>query len=313
MSGAPEGSVTIVTQTRVLKGHDHAFADWQEETRRVIAGFPGFIEQSVAPPAPPAQVDWVILQRFASTQDAVGWLKSPERLARISGVQPMLAGRDDVHLVRDGAAGVLPSPVSVVISTRLKSGQEAAYRAWEQRMTALQSRAPGFEGYRLEAPIPGVQEDFLAILRFDTQEHLESWLGSPQRAAMLEEERAFIDEFHTRTVRTGFEQWFSAPKGGKPPAPWKQNMLVLLMLYPVVFLFGHLVQNPLLMDRAGLPFAVALFIGNGASVLMLTRLVPWASRRFDWWVQAASPRTTTLGAGILLALYAAMIASFMLV
>ncbi|MDI4664107.1 antibiotic biosynthesis monooxygenase [Xanthobacter autotrophicus] len=309
MSGAPEGSVTIVTQTRVLKGQDHAFADWQEETRRLIAGFPGFIEQSVAPPAPPAQVDWVILQRFASTEDAVGWLKSPERLARISGVQHMLAGRDDVHLVRDGAAGVLPSPVSVVIATRLKSGQEAAYRAWEQRMTMLQSRAPGFEGYRLEAPIPGVQEDFLAILRFDTQEHLEAWLGSPQRRAMLEEARAFIEEFHARTVRTGFEQWFSAPRGKAPP-PWKQSMLVLLALYPVVFLFGHLVQIPLLMGEAGLPFAVALFIGNAVSVLLLTRLVPWVSRRFDWWLQSPAPRTDALGAGVILAFYAVLIAVF---
>jgi hypothetical protein len=49
----------------------------------------------------------------------------------------------------------------------------------------------------------------------------------------------------------------------------RQNMLVLLMLYPVVFLFGYFVQNPLLIGRAALPFAVALFIGNVMSVVLL--------------------------------------------
>ena len=46
-------------------------------------------------------------------------------------------------------------------------------------------------------------------------------------------------------------------------------MIVLLLLYPVVFLFGAWVQTPLLMERAGLPFWLALFIGNVVSVLLL--------------------------------------------
>jgi hypothetical protein len=81
----------------------------------------------------------------------------------------MLVGRDDVHIVNDGDAGVLPSPASVVISTRIKPGQEFTYRAWEQRIAAAQSKAPGFQGYRFEPPVPGVQDDWLAILRFDTE------------------------------------------------------------------------------------------------------------------------------------------------
>ena len=55
---------------------------------------------------------------------------------------------------------------------------------------------------------------------------------------------------------------------------WKQNMVVLALLYPVVFIFGALVQTPLLMQRFGLPFWLALFIGNIIGVLLLARLVP---------------------------------------
>jgi len=43
-------------------------------------------------------------------------------------------------------------------------------------------------------------------------------------------------------VRTGFDQWFKVADGAPPPAAWKMNMLVLMNLYPVVFVFGVLAR-----------------------------------------------------------------------
>src|SRR5258705_14023010 len=93
---AATGTVTIVTQTRVRPESADAFARWQDDTSRVVAAFPGFIKQTVMPPSPPAQVDWVILQRFASSEAAVAWLHSEQRLQRIAGASPMLLGRVDI-------------------------------------------------------------------------------------------------------------------------------------------------------------------------------------------------------------------------
>jgi antibiotic biosynthesis monooxygenase (ABM) superfamily enzyme len=90
-------------------------------------------------------------------------------------------------------------------------------------------------------------------------------------------------------------------------------MLVLLMLYPVVFLFGAFVQTLYLSGRAGLPFAVALFIGNVVSVLLLNYLVPWVSNRFAWWLQpdGGHPRRAEIGGAIVLVvLYALMVLVF---
>ena len=67
-------------------------------------GLPGFLHQTVMSPSPPAQVDWVILQRFADIDSATAWLRSVERQERLAGVRPMLIGQDDVHLVRDDAS-----------------------------------------------------------------------------------------------------------------------------------------------------------------------------------------------------------------
>jgi antibiotic biosynthesis monooxygenase (ABM) superfamily enzyme len=259
------------------------------------------------PPNPPAQIDWVILQRFASLDGATSWLNSKQRLSLIEHVLPMVVGQDDVHILKDDAVGVLPSPVSAVIATRLKPGTKSAYRAWEQKIAAAQSNAKGFQGYRFEPPISGVQESWLAIVRFDSDENLQAWMNSPVRLNLLKEAEPFTEEFYARIVRTGFDQWFKAPDGAPSPAAWKVNMLVLLMLYPVVFLFGTWVQTPFLMGKAGLPFWLALFIGYVVSVLLLNWLVPAVSRSFAWWlapVRHEGGRTSLAGAALVLMLYA---------
>src|SRR5258705_9509811 len=146
---ATPGGATIVTQTRVRAGRDGEFSAWQKRISALASGVPGFIEQTVMPPNAPAQIDWIILQRFVSPEAAASWLNSNERLEMIEQALPMLAGQDDVHIVHDDGVGVLPSPVSALIATKLKPGVEEQYRAWEQKVAAVQSKAKGFQGFRL--------------------------------------------------------------------------------------------------------------------------------------------------------------------
>src|SRR4051794_27785800 len=108
-SAAPH-AVAIVTQTRVRPECDRRFAQWQDEVSAVIRKFTGFIDQEVIPPKPPTQDDWVIVQRFSSTDAALAWLHSEERLHRVDEAGPMLAGNDDVHILDDSDRGVLPAP-----------------------------------------------------------------------------------------------------------------------------------------------------------------------------------------------------------
>jgi len=307
-------SVSIVTQTCVRPQSAEAFARWQGETSTAIATFAGFIEQRLMPPKPPLQVDWVILQRFARLEDAQRWLASPERQKRLEGAAPMLVGRDDVHIVRDEAEGIKPAPVSAVIATRVRPGKEAEYRVWERKIAAAQSKAAGLQGYRFEPPVPGVQEDYVAILRFDSEANLQAWLDSPERKRLVEEAAPLTEEFHTRMARTGFEQWFREDPAAAGAPVWKMNMLVLLMLYPIVFLFGIFVGVPLLANKLQMPFPIALFLGNIVSVALTGFLVPWVAVRFGWWLQPASPthamRTSIRGAALILVLYAAMVLVF---
>ena len=312
MPHATVSPVTVITQTRVLPDRENDFAEWQQRISDVVASFPGFLDHQVIPPNPPAQLDWVILQKFATSENAQAWLRSPERLRLIETAQPMLVGHDDIHIIENDQAGKPPDAVSAVISMRIMPGKEEAYREWGQRIAAAQAQFPGFQGFKLSPPIPGVQEDWVTVLQFDNEAHLNAWMTSPERLKLLDEANAFTTESHVRTVRTGFDQWFRVAGAAHAPA-WKQNMLVLLGLYPTVFLFGFFVGTPLITRELGWPFWLALFVGNIASVTILNWLVPWISRRFDWWLKPAGSETqerTLQGIAAVVALYALLLLIF---
>ena len=305
-------TVSIVTQTSVRPERSEDFARWQGETSDLIARFPGFVEQRLMPPNPPLQADWVILQRFHTMEDAQRWLGSTERQTRIEGAAPFLIGRDDVHIVRDDEGGRKPAPISVVISTRVKPGKEVEYRAWERKIAAAQSKAPGLRGYRFEPPVPGIQEDYVAILRFDSQANLNAWLHSPARKALIDEAEPLTEEFHTR-VGTGFEQWFrDESKGSGGLSVWKMDMIVLLLLYPIVFLWGVSVGTPMLQNTFNLPWALNLFVGNIFSVALTGFMVPWVANRMSWWLAPATNvlRANLQGAGLICVIYAISIFVF---
>jgi antibiotic biosynthesis monooxygenase (ABM) superfamily enzyme len=304
---------TLVTQTSVDPAHDRDFTQWQQRVNDVISGFPGFLDRQVMPPKPPTQPDWVIVQRFASKDDAKAWLGSDDRRKLLDQARPWLFGRDDIHLVEDDGAVTPDQSVSAVISMRINPGQEAAYQAWGQRIAAAQSRYPGFQGFKINPPIPGVQDDWVIILQFDNEPDLNGWMNSPERQRFLAEAQDFTAETHSRTVQSGFSQWFRVD-GGPALAPvWKQNMLVLMALYPVVFLFGFFVQTPLLMRTLGWPFWLSLFAGNLTGIVVLNWLVPWVSKQFKWWLQPAGEETrqrTVIGIVVVVAIYAILMLIF---
>ena len=87
------------------EGVTDAFARGRRDQRRGRRSIPASSSNRVLPPNPPVQVDWVILQRFADVDAAVAWLRSERRRGCSPTRSRCWSGADDVHLVRDGAAG----------------------------------------------------------------------------------------------------------------------------------------------------------------------------------------------------------------
>ncbi len=314
-------AVTLVTHTNITPGCTDTFVGWQQQVNDVLTAFPGYLDQTVIPPSPPLQTDWVIIQRFLTVEAARAWLQSRERQHLLDTIQALLVGQSDVHLFTQDSPGGSTSIVSAVISTRVKPGQQEAFLRWYRRISAIQASFEGFQGYKLEAPIPGVQDDWVTILRFDSDAHLEAWLNSEQRQQILQEANAFSLDTHIRKVRVGFESWFkfTGTQQQSSPPIWKVNMIVLLALYPIVFLFSIFVQTPLLIRR-GMPFWLAMFLGNAFSTILLGWVViPALCKVFGWWLnplksmapaQISQQWITYAGAVLILCLYVLLLLAF---
>ncbi len=90
-----------------------------------------------------------------------------------------------------------------IITVNVKPGMEEAYRDWVERIRQVEARFPGYQGLQLQPPIPGLQDDWVSLLRFDTAEHLNAWLESDARRAALQEVEPFIDR-REQQIATSF-------------------------------------------------------------------------------------------------------------
>ena len=228
---------TAVTTVRVRQGEEGAFAGRLTHLNETVATFPGYISAVVVPPVPPLQSDWVMVQRFQTLEQLGAWLDSDARRSLLAKTTSLLVDEGTTNVIEGTSAE--PSPhdmVTEIITVSVKPGMEEAYHAWVERIRQMEARFPGYQGLQLQPPIPGLQDDWVSLLRFDTSEHLNAWLESDARRAALQEVEPFIDQ-REQQVATAFSGWFTfGDVPGQVPPNWKQAMIVMLTLFPVVML-----------------------------------------------------------------------------
>jgi antibiotic biosynthesis monooxygenase (ABM) superfamily enzyme len=303
-------SATVVLTQRPSPGREDEYRRWQTEINDACRTFPGFEGVEVIPPVPGVQEAHVVIYRFDSFAHLEAWLGSDTRRRLLSEGRDLFAEEPRRYVVagqpaRDSSA--------MVVSTRVKEGHEHDYRAWQDEINAEAARHAGFLGHEVIPPVPGLQDEWVTVVRFDTAEHLRAWLTSDVRARLVEEAARMWDETRVESVSGSFPGWFptgSARAGseGTPPN-WKQAMIVLLVLYPIVGILDRFLSPRL----TSLPVAVSIFVGNVVSVALLTwLLMPGANRAFDFWLRSPGRRDEIRGVVLVLAGYAMAIAVFLL-
>jgi len=304
------GPATVVIQTRVKPGRTEEFLTRQHDIRLVVQQAPGFLSHQVLPPEPPVQEDWVIIERFETRELARTWLASGERNEALEDLDELLVGDQAVSVIDS------PSPVSrtatAVILTTVEPGQEPAFQRWNAEITAAQSRQPGYVGATLQPPVDGVQDQWVTVVTFDSDLHLDAWLDSDERDALLAKSAGVFHDTQTRRVESGFSGWFDFPRpeGTSAPPAWKFNYLILVGLYPIVML-EILFLNPKL-DWMNLAFGN--LIGNVLSVAVLGwPVVAILSKLMGWWIQpaAGAPRSVDRkGAFVMIVALAVLVCAF---
>ncbi len=86
-------------------------------------------------------------------------------------------------------------------------------------------------------------------------------------------------------------------------------MVVLMALYPLVFLLNDWLQKPILVGLFQLPYWLFLFINNAASVVLLSPIVPKLSRSFSWWLSPVdhAGKRNFAGVAMVIGIYALLL------
>jgi uncharacterized protein len=293
---ARDAPATVVVSQPVRPGREDDFRRWQEAVNRAVASFPGFLGTEVVPPGEAGR-EWTVIYRFDSKPHLEDWLGSPARaelldrgadLFDAEASQRLLIGADEEQFV------------TVVVTHRVAPEDVDEFLAWQRRMTESERDFPGFGGSELFRPVPGAQEDWTTLFRFDTEEHLNAWLESPERKRLLEEGTRFQD-FELRRIASPFGSWFAFGDDveAEAPAQWKTALSVLVGLYPTVVLLtlgiSEIWEDGELWET--------LLLGNVLSVALLTWVVmPIVTRALRFWLapdpRHAGPRLDAIGAAV---------------
>ena len=309
MTASPPGSsASFVVQYRLRAGASREFSRLFGDLTDSLSTAGGFEGTEVHFDA--AGTSPTVVWRFATVDEARTWSKSATMETFERSLEPYSVAKP-VHNVilnagRSGAA-------STVITTRVKPGSDSWFAEWQGRMGAAQQQFPGYVGQRVQAPVPGVNADWVAIVAFDSPEDLRAWTDSPERRALVEESAPYVQRYDVRPADSAFESWFAkSESGGKPPPAWKLSAIVLLVLYPIVmlevFTLNHVVK------ALSLEPALGIFIGNAVSVAITGfLLIPWASSLLNWWLvppEVEASRRPRQGALVVLGLYAVSVIIF---
>lgn len=181
----------------------------------------------------------------------------------------------------------MSAPVTVSVTRHVDPAQSNEMLAWVQAGTSLAQSFDGFLGSGWVRPAQGSKEWHM-LYRFADAESLARWEASPQRAWWLAAAAGRIEATRVER-RTGVEGWFDDPGATdvqhllKAPPRWKQTVAIFAVFFPLSVVANWVVSHTIV--DWPLPLRVL------ASVLVMTPLMvyvmlPWVTRRLDWWLKA---------------------------
>ena len=275
---------TLATRIRVRPDFKDAFYKWQGELHEKIVTFKGFVSLEIISPSQANESAWVIIQCLCNDESLHVWRQSRIHEELFNQLQPFLslgskAFEEELH-PNHPKKGVIE-----VFVTQVGIDQVAPYREWIAKIHEAETKFPGFERVYMLAPKNEGIGSWVTLLQFDTPENLDQWLISEERQKILAEAKLIIKSLESHRVTSSFSAWFeNNPSLSAVPPLWKQTMLILLVLFPIVMLEFRFL-NPHL---EGFNISLKTFIGNAISVSLVSwPLMPLAIYFLKWWLNPA--------------------------
>ena len=177
---------------------------------------------------------------------------------------------------------------TVVITHRVRDSHQNDYESWLKEIGVVARSYPGHLGALIIRPVPGASSTYTIVIRFDTQEHLHAWMGSPERDRLIAKVQPCLVEDDRYDVQSGLDFWFT-PEGVKPkfPKKWKQSLVTWSAIFPLVTGMSLLVNA--LVDALGIPhnyYLNTLVITGIVVLLMVYVVMPRYTKLVHRWLYA---------------------------
>ena len=172
---------------------------------------------------------------------------------------------------------------TVVVSHFIKEGKEQAF---EEALKLVIQKAMGYEGYegiQIIRPNAKANNEYILLIRFDSEKNYQTWAESAPRNEWFNELKDYIYKESEIRYEEGLEFWFSLPEltGTKPPTKWKMAILTWMVIYPSVLLLSTVAGIYL----GFLPLAIRMLLVSMTLVSLMTYLImPKITKAFAFWI-----------------------------
>ena len=299
--------VSLVTTLKVRPDAIAEFPSWHATMMTAAAGRDGFISAELnAPAASKGTSQWNLSQHFRNAAALDAWRSSARHRELLEAARTLVDQTDPTAISEEQVAGdSFDGLVTEVVTTYVRPGKESEYQRWAEKIHRAESLFAGYRGGFLQPPASDRQHQWTTLVRFATAEQLDAWLDSDVRRDLLREHSELVQSWEHHRMPSAFSGWFpSDPASGNSPPAWKQSMLVLLMLFPIVALEIRFIRPHL----SAFNSAETTFIGNIISVVLLAwPAMPIVIRLMRWWVLPGKDRAKWIngaGAALVATLYA---------
>ncbi len=172
---------------------------------------------------------------------------------------------------------------SVVVSHYVKKGKEQAF---ERALKQVIQKAKSFQGYEGIQTIQlnyNVENEYIVLVRFDTEPNYNTWAMSDVRKQWAQELKQYIIKESEIRYQEGIEFWFSLPEKATaaPPQKWKMALLTFMVIYPLVLTISTLVGFYFNFLH---PFLRMLMVSLTLVPLMTYIVMPRVTKLFSAWI-----------------------------
>lgn len=161
--------------------------------------------------------------------------------------------------------------ITIVVSHYVKQGKEQEFERALKQVIQQAKTFKGYEGIQTIQINSKVENEYMLLVRFDTESNYGNWENSTTRKGWSKELKEYIVKESKVRYQEGLEFWFSLPQmtTSSPPKKWKMALLTWLVIYPMILALSTMAG----MYLSELPLLIRLLLVSMTLVSLMTYVI----------------------------------------